>query len=261
MGYCDVFGIRTYLVLIEDVTELETNMTNNSSHSPEPEHSDDGFIRIRANAKKNSLTSVIVGLSALLLAILMFKLLPANYTLPAIFITSLAIVALLLGFLKLREPEHSLSISKQQIDYQHRTGCWQLDWNNVQRIDVPRLTQGLEQKQLTLVGIRIKDYGPVLANISPRLMTHLLMEQRPLLLQSGNDCTSGTCYGDDLLEDDFYKDKNGAVYKGVQGMFAHRMQKLRDRLGYDLYINSAELDRPVDEFASLLRSCHRSVLD
>ena len=231
-------------------------------HQTQTEAPVDQPIQIRANAKKNSLTSLVVGSTALILAILMFKLLPESFTIVAIFTTSAAIVCLLLGFLKTREPEHSMSISRQLIDYRHRTGKWQLHWDNVQRIDVPRVTSGVEQHDLTLVGIRIKDYGPILHSISPRLMTHLLMEQRPLLLQAGNEnCASGTCYGDDLLEDDLFKDSNGKIYKGVQGMFAHRMQKLRDRLGYDLYINSAELDRPVDEFVALLRACHRSLLN
>lgn len=222
---------------------------------------DDDIILVRANAKRNGLTSLMFGCGAMLLAILMFKLLPDSFKLLAIFTTSAAIVGLLLGYFKIREPEHSLAISKKEIDYQHRNGSWQLDWENVQRIDTPKVSAGLEQKNLTLVGIRIKEYGPLLQSTSPRLMTHLLMEQRPLLLQANkSNCATGTCYGDDLLEDDTFKDSNGTIYRGVQAMFANRMQKLRQGLGFDLYINSAELDRSADDFASLLRSCHRSLL-
>ncbi|MCC2607668.1 DUF2982 domain-containing protein [Planctobacterium marinum] len=217
-------------------------------------------IQIRATAKRNGLSSLIFGLLLLMIAILMFKVLPENVTLVAIFVTSAGIVALLLGLLKLREPQHSLTISKTQIDYQHRNGRWSLSWENVQRIDIPKVSSGLEQRSLSLVGLRVKHYGPILESISPRLMTHLLMEQRPLLLQNNADCASGSCYGDDLLEDDIYKDSDGKIYKGVQGMFANRMAKLRERLGYDLFINSAELDRSVEEFADLLRACHRSLL-
>lgn len=228
-----------------------------STETPEQQET----ILIRANAKKNSLTSLIVGGSALVMATIMFRILPEDFRLLAIFTTTIGIVGLLLGLLKTREPDHSLSISKENIDYQHRKGQWQLPWSNVQRIDVPTINKGLEQHQLTLVGIRVKEYGPILECISPRLMTHILMEQRPLLMQTDDpNCASGTCYGDDLIEEEIYKDASGKTYKGVQGMFAHRMMKLRQRLGYDLYINSAELDRPADEFANLLRSCHRSVL-
>lgn len=156
---------------------------NQSLDNPITAPTADAPILIRANAKKNSLTSLVVGAVALLLAILMFRILPENFNLLAIFTTTGAIIALLLGYLKAREPEHSMEISREKIDYQHRNGSWALSWQNVQRIDVPRITSGVEQKQLTLVGIRIKKYGPILDNISPRLMTHLLMEQRPLLLQ------------------------------------------------------------------------------
>ena len=100
-------------------------------------------IFIRANAKKNSLTSLIVGGSALVLAMIMFRVLPDNFKLLAIFTTTIGIVGLLLGLLKTREPDHSLSISKENIDYQHRKGRWQLPWSNVQRIDVPSINRGL----------------------------------------------------------------------------------------------------------------------
>ncbi|BDX08183.1 DUF2982 domain-containing protein [Planctobacterium marinum] len=222
---------------------------------------DSETINIRPVAKRNGLTSLVIGAGLFFVAIAMFKLLPNDLNIFAIAVTSAAIVMLLLGYLKMREPEHSLSISKEQIHYQHRNGHWQLAWQNIQRIDIPKVSLGLEQKNLTLVGIRAKNYGPILERISPRLMTHLLMEQRPLLLQVGNkDCATGNCYGEGLLEDDVFKDSDGKVYNGVQAMFANRMQRLRTGLGYDLYINSAELDRSAEEFADLLRSCQRSLL-
>lgn len=219
-------------------------------------------IQIRPVAKRNGLTSLFFGVGLMLLAAAMFRLLPEHFSLAAIIVTSAGIVMLLLGIMKMREPEHSLLISREQILYHHRKGMWQLDWQNVQRIDIPRVSVGLEQKNLTLVGLRIKEYGPILQRISPRLMTHLLMEQRPLLLQnSDGNCTTGTCYGEGLLESDVFKDSDGTIYKGIQAMFGNRMAKLRERLGYDLFINSAELDRSAEEFADLLRSCHRSLLN
>ena len=223
------------------------------------EHSE--TIHIRPIAKRNGLTTLVIGGGLFIVAIALFRLLPGELNIFAIAVTSAALVMLLLGYLKIREPEHSLSISKEQIHYQHRNGRWQLAWQNVQRIDIPKVSLGLEQKNLTLVGIRVKSYGPILDKISPRLMTHLLMEQRPLLLQIGDkDCSTGNCYGEGLLENDVFKDSDGKVYKGVQAMFANRMQRLRQGLGYDLYINSAELDRSAEEFAELLRSCQRSLL-
>ncbi len=218
-------------------------------------------IWIRATAKRNGLTSVILGIAMLLLAILMFKLLPAQFSLLAIFTTSAGIVALLIGWFKIREPAHSMKITRDQVDYRHRKGNWCLQWQNVQRIDIPKISHGLEHKALSLVGIKVKDYDQILDSVSPRLMSFMLMEQRPLLLQSQDkNCASGTCYGDDLLEEDSYKSESGRTYKGIQAMFGNRMAKLRTRLGFDLFINSAELDRTPDEFVELLRACHQDVL-
>lgn len=218
-------------------------------------------ILVRASAKRNGLTSLILGIGLFVLALIMFALLPMQFRLLGIFTTSAAIVAVLVGWFKIREPEHSMVISRQEIDYNHRKGNWQLQWKNVQRIDTPKVTKGTEQTTLSLVGIRVKDYEPILDAISPRLMSHMLMEQRPLLLQAPDkNCDSGNCFNDDLIEDDKFQSEKGKAYTGIQAMFGNRMAKLRSRLGYDIFINSAELDRSAEEFAELLRSCHRDVI-
>lgn len=218
-------------------------------------------IFIRASSKRNGMTSMLLGGVALLVAIVLFKLLPEEARLLAIFVTSLAIVAFLIGWFKVREPDHSMHLSREGLLYHHRKGTWQLEWDNIQRIDIPKITQGIEQTHLALVGLRIKDYRPLLSAISPRLATHIMMEQRPLLLQAQSDnCDSGTCYSEDMIEDDKYRDEDGKQYRGIVAMFANRMTKLRNRLGYDLYINSAELDRENNEFVSLLRDCQASAL-
>lgn len=218
-------------------------------------------IYIRAAAKRNGLTAMLTGGVALIIAILLFRLLPQEASLVGIFVTSLAIVAFLIGWFKVREPAHSMELNRTHLCYHHRKGSWQLDWDNIQRIDIPKITRGVEQTPLALVGIRLKDYRPLLSSISPRLATHMMMEQRPLLLQSpGENCDAGTCYSDDLIEEDKYRDAEGTLYQGIMAMYANRMTKLRERLGYDIFINSAELDRDQQEFVTLLRDCQLSAL-
>ena len=229
-----------------------TTETGDESHQ-------DNLIRIRASSKRNSLTSLIVGCIGAFVSVLLFKLLPENFFLVGIFAASLAIVALLIGILKLREPPFSFEISKEDIRYLHRHGKWAVQWDNIQRIDVPKVHKGLEHEPLAMIGIRIKDYRPLLDDISPRLISNILMEQRPLLLHGRDDCATGTCYGDDLIEDDKYKFEDGTVIKGMQAMLANRMTKLRNNLGYDLFVAVGELDRPTDEFVTLLRECKESV--
>lgn len=215
-------------------------------------------ILIRATSKRNGFTTVIAGFVALIVASILISVLPRSLFLIGVFALSAGIVTVLIGWFKVREPEHSIEISKSQICYKHRHGTWRLDWQNIQRIDIPRITSGLEHKPLELVGIKLKDYQPLLASISPRLATNLLLEQRPLLLQN-NQCATGGCYTADLIEDDKFKLPDGSLVTGIPAMLANRMGKLRASLGYDLYISAAELDRSTEDFVSLLRNCQSQV--
>lgn len=220
----------------------------------------DDSITIRAASKRNGITTTLIGVGLLLLAFLVMTLLPDVLFLPGVFIASAGIVGLVMGWFKIREPNHSLEITPKGIRYIHRNGEWWLDWENVQRIDAPRVTRGIELRDLEVVGFRLKNVEPLVDSISPRLATNILMEQRPLLLQNQDEkCVTGNCAGADLLEDDQFKLPGGRQLRGVQAMFAHRMSRLRERLGYDLFIAAAELDRPVNEFVVLLKNCHESV--
>jgi hypothetical protein len=222
-------------------------------------------IQIRSIAKKNVLVSLISGLVGLCLGSLLMALLPQNYYLVGILFISLGCVMLIIAWAKFREPTYSFVMSKSQITYQSRHGKWLLNWNNIQRVDIPRINTGAVNQDLNMIAFKLKDYSTFLANISPRLMTNLLTEQRPLLFHqlstdNNQDCSSGQCLGDDLLEDDYYKEANGQEYRGIQGMFANRMNKLRQRLGYDIFVASTDLDRSEQEFVALLKQCQQQVL-
>lgn len=221
------------------------------------------IIEIRSQAKRNVIVSVLLGLVGLCLASISFAALPKSLYLIGIFLTSVSLVALLIGWFKYREPQFSFLLSRTSILYKNRHGHWRLDWDNVQRVDVPKVSHGLEFKSLDMVAIKIKDYSVFLKEVSPRLMTNILMEQRPLLfhdIPSSKECASGSCQSEDMLEHDYFKDTNGLEYKGIQAMFANRMTKLRARLGYDIFVAGSELDRPEQEFVDLLRQCQQRVL-
>lgn len=212
-------------------------------------------IEIKAEAKRNGFTTFLLGAAALIFSLGLAALLPIKFQISAVFLISASIVAMLIGWFKIREPHFSIQLSKQHIYYQHRHGHWTLDWSNVHRVGVPKVHHGLEHKSLAMVGIRLKDYAPLLHSISPRLATNLLMEQRPLLLQNKEDCASGTCYSQSLIESDNFKDESGKTYKGITAMLANRMTTLRRQLGYDLFISSGELDRTTEDFVALMNNC------
>lgn len=220
------------------------------------------MIQIRAVSKRNGLTTAVVGLVGLMLSSSIMAAVPDELRLGAIFLISASLVTVLIGWLKIREPAFSLTLTKQAIVYQHRFGRWTVDWNNIQRIDVPVIHVALQRTPLDLVGIKLKRYPPLLHSISPRLANNLLLEQRPLLLQNKPEVMEENVsnYGANLLEDDRFKDHDGQQFTGIQAMFANRMTKLRERLGYDLYLQASELDRPVNEFVTLLRQCQQQAL-
>ncbi|WP_100642673.1 DUF2982 domain-containing protein [Alteromonas facilis] len=215
---------------------------------------DNSVIAIRATSKRNGITTTVIGVALVVFGFMLLSLFREYLFLAGVFVASAGIVGIIMGWFKIREPEHSVLISPEGIRYIHRHGEWQVSWDNVQRIDAPRVTRGVTTHNLDMLGIRLRDWESIVHNISPRLATNILMEQRPLLLQNPDDkCVTGTCASSDLLEDDRFKLSSGEFLVGIKAMFAHRMCKLRERLGFDLYIAAAELDRPVLEFVQLLR--------
>lgn len=221
------------------------------------------MIEISSLAKRNVIVSVLFGLVALCLASIAFLVLPKSLYLVGMFFSSVSLVALLIAWVKYREPKFSFLISRTSIIYKHRHGQWQLDWQNIQRVDVPIVSHGLEHRSLDMVAIKIKDYSVFLTKISPRLMTNLLIEQRSLLfheMPASKDCDTGSCPSNDMLEHDYFKDDNGIEYTGIQAMFANRMTKLRARLGFDIFVDGSTLDRPEQQFVDLLCQCQQRVL-
>jgi hypothetical protein len=217
-------------------------------------------ILIRGVSSHNGMTTILVGVVALVVGSLGINLLPELFFLAAILIIVVGIIALVMGYFKIREPKYSLEISKQGVVYHHRLGKWSMDWQNIQRIDVPRVHMGLEHVDLEMVGFKLKEPEAFLPNISLRLISHLLMEQRPLITQiERSSCATGKCYGDDMMEDTKYKMKNAEIITGVIAMFANRMRKLQEGLGYDVFISVNELDRSAQAFVQLMRECHERV--
>jgi len=217
-------------------------------------------IFIKAASTHNGAMSLIIGGGLIGVGALMIIFLPQLLFLPGVFIISGGIVGLIIGWFKLREPEHSFEITKECIIYHHRRGKWRIKWDNIQRIDVPRITKGMETVELEMLGFRLKRTDPFLDNISLRLITHLLMEQRPLVMHSAEPgCETGRCYGDDMMEGEKFVREDGKEIKGVLAMFGNRMQKLKTRLGYDVFISTNEIDRSPQAFIQLLRECQDTV--
>lgn len=213
-------------------------------------------ILIRANAKRNGLTCLLLGAMGIVVSSLWLTLLPEWLFLSGIFLLSASFVCALVGWYKLGEPEFSFLLAKDAMTFCHRKGSWCIRWNNIQRVDCPTSSVGWDHVQMELVGIRLKDYASFLATLSPRLAMHLLVEQRPLLLHAlRKNCQTGNCYENHFLNDDNYLLPDGSRLTGINAMFAHRMAQLRQHYGFDLMVAASDLDREPERFVTLLRDC------
>lgn len=79
----------------------------------------------------------------------------------------------------------------------------------------------------------------MLDDISPRLASALLFEQRQLLTMAlRHQAPEREDYTPYFDIPDSYISPNGTVYKGLIGVFGKRMEQMRELLGYDLYVSS-----------------------
>ncbi|QSX39633.1 DUF2982 domain-containing protein [Shewanella cyperi] len=214
---------------------------------------------VKPRAKHNGLT---LSLGGLVLALLGLGIFLNSQSLFALGLTcfSLGVLAMVLGWAKLAEPDESLIGDEQGFTFKHRRGQLYVRWDNIQRIDIPRVSHGLEQLDLPFIGLRLYAINPVLDSISPRLATGLLSEQRPLMMTAvANEESLQTLEA--YLGTEFTPlIVNGERYRGVLAMFGHRSELLAKHLGYHLYIPADALDREPMEVARLLRQTRQAQL-
>ena len=224
------------------------------------EQSNSQTLLIKSPNKRNGFTLTFIGIIGVVIGIGLF-LAGSHLFAPGIVCFAFGAIAAVLGISKLLEPEVTVCINAEGLRYFHRRGEVQIGWQNIQRLDQPRVTQGFETITLPYIGIKLKAVGPVLDCISLRLASGLLTEQRPLLMTvSAQDEDLSTLENQmsaeftPFIEDD-------SRYKGVLAMFGHRCRILGNHLGFHLYIATDALDRPAEEFIRLLRSYqHQAML-
>ncbi|HEH9438598.1 TPA: DUF2982 domain-containing protein [Aeromonas sobria] len=211
--------------------------------------------------RRNGLTLLCSGVLITSLMLLLIWRLASAPLIPAYALLLTGLMMTFIGWLKLNEPAVSLSLCRDYLHYHHRYGGWAIKWNNIVRVDQPRVHVGWDLHPLPYIGFKIKRYDEFLPLITPRLAVHLLTEQRSVLLhvmqseQPG--CLSGSCgdplLGGDLLEEGRFRSHEGQHYDGTIAMLAQRMSRLRQLLGYDLLIPIDSLDRQPEAFLTLLR--------
>lgn len=223
--------------------------------------SDSESIQIRPLVKRNGLSLWLLTLILLGISLLLASVIGSQYPMFVVMSFGLNAVVALIAWGKQRQPCNSFELTRTGMRYFHPKGSWFVTWQDIQRIDTPTVSRGIEQITLPFIGIRLKPghNKQLLVDISPRLASNLLISQRALLLNIESDCNTGECFSDGLIEKDTYVSQCGHAFNGIKAMFANRMERLHHQMGYDLFIDNDQLDRSPDAFVTLLRQCMQTV--
>jgi hypothetical protein len=210
-------------------------------------------ILIKPLARHHANFLTLLGGITLLLTLLLCNFFWQQARLPLMLMILIAIVIIFIGILKWSEPQHSFILTPQKLHFAHRYGFWQLNWQQISHINKISETFGIEQYQLAYIGIRLYNLSDLASTISPRLASRLLHEQRPLLAF----CLRHQIISADqsIINFTVFNDNNGNQVSGPIAAFLHHCELLNKALGYHLYLPESALDREINEFISLLKSC------
>ena len=205
--------------------------------------------QFKAKTAQGGAKLLISALVALVFGVLLFALWPEWGPQQAwLFIFLLILFAAFIGFSKLQEPAVMLELDETGIQFFHKYGSWRLKWQDVQYAKVPEI----DGVSLSFVGFRLSSYTDFLSTIPVRLALKLYMEQRPLLMAAlGKGCQNGQCPSTFLTHNSEFT-KQGYTYRGVLGLFAHRMVHLRELLDVDLVVPADVVDYSAEEFCRII---------
>ncbi len=161
-------------------------------------------------------------------------------------------ILVLVGVLKYLEPQTSYRITPIGIIYIHRSGQWQLPWQDIIRIADIYIEVNGEYLQLPYIGIKLKSLENIARSISPRLANKLLHEQKELIFLAVK--TEQIKLKRGLINFEPYQ-LNGVTYKGPVAAWLYRSEQLATAYGYHLYLPESSFDRDLPGFLSLLKRC------
>ncbi|MFQ6370373.1 DUF2982 domain-containing protein [Shewanella sp. YIC-542] len=190
---------------------------------------------IPTNGKRNAMTLTVAGIVGVFLGMVLFIGWRELFAV-ALLCFAAGLISLLLGIAKQLEPEVMLRLDDSGLTYFHRRGQLRIGWDNIQRLDLLRIQRGLEWLTLPYMGVKVVAVNPVLDEISPRLATGLLSEQRALMMTAvAND--EALQHLEHYLSAEFEPLLvNGERYRGLLAMFGRRCLTLDEHLGFHLYI-------------------------
>ncbi|MDA9555890.1 DUF2982 domain-containing protein [Vibrio sp.] len=145
--------------------------------------------------------------------------------------------------------EHIFTAAHLQQNLRH--GGWVIQWQNIAEVNVVTIEQEGWHQELPWVGIRLKEYSPILKGICPRIISDILLQQRPLLILGCRHHKKP--FEDIVLDEKEYISPSGQVYTGLNAMLVNRMRHQRRFFGFDLYISESDIRMDKNEFIGIAR--------
>lgn len=179
-------------------------------------------------------------------ALLLWLLWPSAHTLIALLLV--AAPGLWLTRLLLPQPAQ-LILTPGSLRLEHRWGGFEVPWSAIGRIDTVHLGITNGYQQLPYVGIQLRQPELLLDSLSLRLASRWLIEQRDLLRYAEQEGAEDARLD---WEADQLQLASGQSYDGVIAMFAGRMARLRQHLGFDLYLPAADFGLDCDSLRLVL---------
>ncbi|MDR9825571.1 DUF2982 domain-containing protein [Vibrio sp. FNV 38] len=207
-------------------------------------------VHINNRAKiSQSIILKLIGIMIGLALVLLFFMAPSLDTALISLVT--AVVAIAMTYHIMRKAYNGFTLTSTHLQQHRIKGGWLLAWDNIEKLGQCEESLKDWQHPLPWVGIRVKNYGPFVESICPRLAVELLMEQRALLYV-GAAATNREKF-QELVLDSKHVYIGDKCFKGLQATVANRMHHMRQAYGYDIFIAEGDLDRPIEDFIGLSR--------
>lgn len=210
------------------------------------------IIKITPKSKRNRLFLFSLGCLLLFCCLLLTELFWQKYTMQLMLLILASFILVLLAVLKYLEPQTSYRITPKGIIYTHRSGRWQLPWQDIIRIGDIHIEVNGEYLQLPYLGIKLNNLENIASSISPRLANKLLHEQKELIFLAVK--TQQIKLKSGLINFEPYQ-LNGVTYKGPVAAWLYRSEQLATAYGYHLYLPESSFDRDLPGFLNLLKQC------
>ncbi len=210
------------------------------------------IIKITPKSKRNRLFLFSLGCLLLFGGLLLADFFWQTYTMQLMLLLLASFILILIAVLKYFEPQTSYQITPESIIYTHRSGQWQLPWQDIIRIGDMHIAVNGEYLQLPYLGIRLKSLENIASNISPRLANKLIHEQKELIFLALK--TQQLTLSSGLINFEPYQ-LNGVIYQGPVAAWLYRSEQLATAYGYHLYLPESSFDRELHAFLSLLKQC------